>query len=234
VDVARGLGQHGGTAGAGLPHGGHDPAGGERPHGPRDGVGPGRRQVPQRAGAGLGLDTENLAARRRSGSGASGSGQHERGRGARRGLSEGEQKIARRPGPGGDVDGALEATGDRVEDRDRGAGVGAQAERVVLLSPDDRRHAVGERQAEAVGAGFPLGEREPRRKVDGVQRAQQRGVAAESVEHEALGVGEHQADRLAGQCAVQAREHLLPALEDSVPASYVPVNTGATLSSDTP
>ena len=102
----------------------------------------------------------------------------------------------------------------RVEHRHRGARVGAQAERVVLLGADDGRHPVGERQPEAVGAGLPLGVGEARREVDRVEGAQQRGVPAEPVQHQPVGVGEHQADRLVDQRAVQVGEHLAAALEE--------------------
>ena len=50
--------------------------------------------------------------------------------------------------------------------------------------------------------------------MDVVQRAQQGGVAAEPVEDEAVGVDQHEADRLVDQSLVQPRQHLVTAPEE--------------------
>ena len=54
----------------------------------------------------------------------------------------------------------------------------------------------------------------PGGEVHGVERSQQGGVTAEPVEDQAVGIGEHQADRLVGERAVQVGQHLAAALEE--------------------
>ncbi len=102
----------------------------------------------------------------------------------------------------------------RVEHRNGGAGEGAQAQCVVLVGAHQGRHPISQRQAEAVGADVAFGVREPRCEVNVVKRLQQAAVARQPRQHHALGVGEHQADRLTGQCAVQVGQHLVAALEE--------------------
>ena len=59
-----------------------------------------------------------------------------------------------------------------VEHRHGRAGERAQAQRIVLVGADQRRHPVGERKAEAVGADVALGVGEARRQVHVVERLQ--------------------------------------------------------------
>ena len=106
-------------------------------------------------------------------------------------LGQREQQVRGLLAPGREVDAALEPTGERVQHRHGGAGVGAQAERVVLLGADDRRRPVRQRQPQPVGAGLALGVGEARREVHRVERAEQRVVAAGAAQHQAVGVGEH-------------------------------------------
>ena len=84
--------------------------------------------------------------------------------------------------------------------------------RVVLVGADQRRGAVGQRQTQPVGADVAFGVGEARREVHVVEGLQQAVVAAHPAEHDAVGVGQHQADRFVGQRAVQVEEHLVAAL----------------------
>ena len=87
----------------------------------------------------------------------------------------------------------------------------------MLIGTDQRRHPVGQRQAEAVGADVAFGVGEARRQVDVVERPQQGVVAAEPAEHDAVGVGEHHADRFVGQGPVQILQNLAAALMEQRP-----------------
>ena len=84
----------------------------------------------------------------------------------------------------------------------------------MLVCAHERRHPVGEREAQTVGADLPLRVGESRREVDVVECLQQAAVARQPGEDDALGVGEHHADRLAGQRPVQVGEHFVAALEE--------------------
>ena len=84
----------------------------------------------------------------------------------------------------------------------------------MLVGAHQRRHPVGQRQAEAVGADVALGVGETRREMDVVERLEQGAVAGQPRQHHTLGVGEHHADRLVGQGAVQVGQHLVTALEE--------------------
>ena len=84
----------------------------------------------------------------------------------------------------------------------------------MLIGPHQRGHAVGQRQTEAVGADLTFGIGEPGCEVDVVERLEQAAVTGQPRQHHALGVGEHQADRLADQRAVQVGQHLVAALEE--------------------
>ena len=50
--------------------------------------------------------------------------------------------------------------------------------------------------------------------MDVVEGLEQAAIAGQPRQHHTLGVGEHQADRLAGQGAVQVGQHLVAALEE--------------------
>ena len=84
----------------------------------------------------------------------------------------------------------------------------------MLISPHERGHAVGQRQTEAVGAHLPFGIGEPGCEVDVVERFEQAAVTGQPGQHDALGIGEHQADRFADERAVQISQHFIAALKE--------------------
>ena len=213
-----GLGERGGPTRSLLADGGDDATVGDGSRGSseqrRSSLGPARRGCPT-PGSRRGVSTRNTSPRW-AGAGAlpARAGEHQRGGVAGGGLGEREQQVARLGRPGREVDASLEPAGHRVEDRHGGAGVGAEAEGVVLVGADDRGHAVGDGEPEAVGADGALGIGEAGSEMHLVERPQQRGVAAHPVEHEAVGVGEHERHGLVDQRLVQPGEHLAAALEE--------------------
>jgi hypothetical protein len=84
----------------------------------------------------------------------------------------------------------------------------------VLVRAHQCGCAVGQCQAETVGADLALRIGEPRCEVNVVKRLEQAAVTGQPRQHHTFGVGEHQADRLAGQRAVQVGQHLVAALEE--------------------
>ena len=84
----------------------------------------------------------------------------------------------------------------------------------MLIGAHQRRRAVGQRKAKPVRADLALGVGESGRQVHVVERLQQAVIPAHPAEHHAVGVGEHHADRLVGQRAMQIEKHLVTALEE--------------------
>ncbi len=96
------------------------------------------------------------------------------------------------------------ATGERVLDRHPGAGEVLEALGVVLVPEHVRGGTHLERRTDAVGADRVLRVVEAGRQADPVQPVLQRRVAGEPGEDQAVPVGEHDADRLAGHDRQQA------------------------------
>ena len=79
--------------------------------------------------------------------------------------------------------------------------------RVVLVAEDVRRPPGLQRGADAVGADEFLGVVEARREFDAVEMAFEIVIGGQPGQHEPVGVGEDDADRLAVELFVQVPEH---------------------------
>ena len=84
----------------------------------------------------------------------------------------------------------------------------------MLVGTHQRGHAVGQRHTEAVGADVAFGVAETGGEMNVVESLEQVAVTGQPRQHHTLGVGQHHADRLVGQGAVQVAQHLVTALEE--------------------
>ena len=124
-------------------------------------------------------------------------------------LDKGDHQRVGVPPPAGQVDHADGLAGHRVLDRDPGAGHALEVLRVVLVPEHVGGPAGLQRRPDAVGADDVLGVGEPGRQHDRVQVPLEVVVAGVAEQHQASGVGEHDADRLAVQLVVQVPQHRL-------------------------
>ena len=88
-----------------------------------------------------------------------------------------------------------------------------EAEHVVLLG-SYQHGRLASASPRPFGLVPALGVREAWGKVHVIELAQQGPLVAHPVEDDAVGVREHQADRLGGQGPVESRQHLLAAFEE--------------------
>ena len=220
VALPGGLTQQGAPAAARLPHRGHDPVGGQSLLGPHGGHCPGIGQTPHGGRTRLRpshFHPEHPAPRHRSRAPARRPRQHQRRGAAGRRTGKGQEQFRRRRRPCGQVDAALHPSAARVQDRHRRAGEGLQPDRVVLVGPDQRRRAVGQCQAESVGADIALAVAESGRQMHCAEGTQQRVIPADPVHHNSSGVGEHHAHRLVTEGLLQILKHLDAALVEQRP-----------------
>src|SRR6516162_7154397 len=109
--------------------------------------------------------------------------------------------------PAGQVDHAHRLAGDRVVDRHPGAAEAVQVFRVVLVPEHVGGPARLQRGADAVGADPLLGVAEAGGQLDAVQGPLQVVVPGQPSQHQPVGVGQDDADRLAAQFLVQLAQH---------------------------
>ena len=105
--------------------------------------------------------------------------------------------------PAGQVDDADRLAGDGVVNGHPGAGQALQMLRVVLVAEDVRRPPGLQRGADAVGADEFLGVVEARRELDAVEMPFEIVIGGQPGQHEPVGVGEDDADRLPVELFVQ-------------------------------
>ena len=115
----------------------------------------------------------------------------------RGGLGQRDQQRVGVLAPAGQVDRAHRLAGDRVVDRHPGAGQVLQVLGVMLVPEHVGRLAALQRRADAVGADELLGVAEPGRQHHAVQVPVQVRIRGHPAEHDAVGVGQDHADRLA-------------------------------------
>jgi hypothetical protein len=102
---------------------------------------------------------------------------------------------------------AEQRAGDGVMDRRTGAGELAEPAGEVFAAGDHGRHPGLERRTDAVGADLLLGVAEAGRQVGAVQLLHQRRVRAGALQHQAVPVGQDDADGLVRQLVGQLAEH---------------------------
>ena len=124
---------------------------------------------------------------------------------------QGQQQRSRLLGPGRQVQRAEQRATDRMMDGGAGAGQPLEVLGVVLVSADQRGQTGFERGPDAVGPDQILGVAEPGGQVDVVKVFGQLAPGRPSVDDQAVGVGQHDADRLIGELVLQLPQDRLGA-----------------------